>query len=253
MLLVACGEKKAEPQAEPQENVEAKRLLQGIWLNDDAGDVVFKVKGDTVFYPDTTSMPVYFKIVGDTFVLCGANMVKYPIQKQSAHLFVFANQNGEQVRLVKSEDPNDDFSFRGKKAQPLNQNRLIKRDTVVTYGSDRYHCYIQVNPTTYKVVRSTYNDEGVAVDNVYYDNIVNLNVFNGARKLFSGDFRKEQFADYVPAQFLSQAILSDLIFKKLDSDGIRYTAILGVGDTNTTYEVEILIGFDGKMVMNRQE
>ena len=253
MLFVACGEKKVEQQVEPKENAEAKKLLQGIWLNDDAGDVVFKVKGDTVYYPDTTSLPVYFKIVGDTFVLYGASVVKYPIQKQSPHLFVFANQNGEQVRLVKSEDPNDDYSFEGKKAQPLNQNQLIKRDTVIANGAERYHCYIQVNPTTYKVVRSTYNDEGVAVDNVYYDNIVNLNVFNGARKIFSGDFRKQQFADYVPEQFLNQAILSDLIFKKLDSDGIRYVAILGVGDTNLTYEVEILVGFDGKIVMNRQE
>ena len=137
MLFVACGEKKVEQQVEPKENAEAKKLLQGIWLNDDAGDVVFKVKGDTVYYPDTTSLPVYFKIVGDTFVLYGASVVKYPIQKQSHHLFVFANQNGEQVRLVKSEDPSDDYSFEGKKAQPLNQNRLIKRDTVITHGTER--------------------------------------------------------------------------------------------------------------------
>ena len=115
MLFVACGEKKVEQQVEPKENAEAKKLLQGIWLNDDAGDVVFKVKGDTVYYPDTTSLPVYFKIVGDTFVLYGASVVKYPIQKQSPHLFVFANQNGEQVRLVKSEDPSDDYSFEAKR------------------------------------------------------------------------------------------------------------------------------------------
>ncbi len=56
----------------------------------------------------------------------------------------------------------------------LNQNTLIKRDTVVVRGDEKYHLYVQVNPTSYKVYKSSYNDDGVEVDNVYYDNIVNL-------------------------------------------------------------------------------
>ena len=70
MLFVACGEKKVEQQVEPKENAEAKKLLQGIWLNDDAGDVVFKVKGDTVYFPDSTSMPAYFRIEIQQAYLC---------------------------------------------------------------------------------------------------------------------------------------------------------------------------------------
>ena len=58
----------------------------------------------TCFYPDTTSMPVAFKVLADTLVLNGAKSSKYPILKQTAHLFIFANQNGEQIKLVKSGD-----------------------------------------------------------------------------------------------------------------------------------------------------
>ena len=56
---------------------------------------------------------------------------------------------------------------------------MLKRDCVVFFNDEKYHCYIQINPTTYKVVKPSVNDDGVEVDNVYYDNIVNLTVFNG--------------------------------------------------------------------------
>lgn len=235
---------------EIEENAKAKQMLQGIWVNEDAGDVVFKIKGDTIFYPDTTSMPVYFQVMADTLVLHGANSVKYPIIKQTEHVFVFANQNSEQVKLMKSEDPNDGYLFEGKKPRPLNQNQLIKRDTIVVNGADRYHCYVQVNPTTYKVVKSTYNDEGVAVDNIYHDNIIHLSIFKGTAKLWSGNIRKQQFTEYVPKQFLDQAILSDLIYNKVDAQGIHYLAVFGTGDSNVSYEINVTVGFDGKMTMS---
>lgn len=249
-MFVSCGSGDSQKPVEIEENTTAKQMLQGIWVNDDAGDVVFKVKGDTIFYPDTTSMPVYFQVMADTFVLHGGSCAKYPIVKQTEHVFVFANQNGEQVKLVKSEDPNDAYLFEGKKARPLNQNQLIKRDTVLMRGSDRYHCYVQVNPTTYKVVKSTYNDEGVAVDNIYYDNIVHLSIFKGATKLYSGNIIKQQFADYVPKQFLDQAILSDLIYNKVDEQGIHYIAVLGTGESNVSYEISVSVGFDGKLTLS---
>lgn len=253
-MLFSCGggNNTGKPQKN-EENTKAKQMLQGIWVNDDAGDVVFKIKGDTIFYPDTTSMPVYFQVVADTFVLHGGSNAKYPIVKHTGHVFVFANQNGEQVKLVKSEDPNDAYLFEGKKVRPLNQNQLIKRDTVVTRGSDRYHCYVQINPTTYKVVKSTYNDEGVAVDNIYYDNIVHLSVFKGAAKLYSGNIIKQQFAEHVPRQFLDQAILSDLIYSKVDEQGVRYIAVLGTGDSNVSYEISVVVGFDGKLTLSTMQ
>ena len=220
-----CRERAKQVSA-PQEDLAAKKMLQGIWVNEDEESVAFEAQGDSIFYPDTTSQPVRFQIVEDTLVLHGAEDIKYPIIKQTPHLFIFKNQNGDEVKLEKSDDPDDAVQFTHQKPKAVNQNQLIKRDTIVSYNNVGYHCYVTVNPTTYKVVKASYNDEGVEVDNVYYDNIVNLNVYHGATKLFSGDFRKQQFKHIVPEDFLGQSILSDLIFDSIDQLTVSYTGHL---------------------------
>lgn len=251
-IFSGCKNRKAEVLV-PKEDKAAKQMLQGIWINEDEEDIAFRAKGDTIFYPDTTSQPVYFQIFHDTLVLHGSNDVKYLIVKQAPHVFIFKNQNGEQVRLVKSEDPNDVYLFRvSQKHRPLalNQNKLIKRDTLITYRDQRYHCYVQVNPTTYKVIKQSYNDEGVEVDNVYYDNIIHLSIFNGAQRLFSRDFRKRDFSKQVPQEFLSQSILGDLVFSKSDAKGIHYSASLAIPDSPSSYVVDVMISYKGEMEMH---
>ncbi len=248
LAVFSCKNKERKAVA-PQEDLRAKQMLQGIWINQDDQDVAFKVKGDTVFYPDSISQPVYFQIIKDSLVLHGANVIKYPIVRQTAHLFVFRNEEGEEVSLILSNNPDDADQFSDKHPKALNQNKLIKRDTVVTHGNERYHCYVQVNPTTYKVVKTSYNDDGVAVDNFYYDNIVNLHVYHGPKKLFSSDFRKQAFASKVPQDFLSQAVLSDLVFKNIDDQGIHYTAQLVIPDSMSSFEVELIVSYSGALHM----
>jgi hypothetical protein len=246
----SCRKGRSQQPSVPEEDRAAKQMLQGIWVDEDEQDVAFKAKGDTIFYPDSTSQPVYFQIIQDTLVLHGANVAKYPIIKQTRHLFIFQNQNGDEVKLVLSEDPDDASFFTTVRPQPLNQGTLIKRDTVIVHGSERYHCYVQVNPTSYKVVSQTYNDDGVAVDNVYYDNIVNLNVYHGAERLFGGDFRKQQFKGKAPKEFLSQGILSDIILQKADDSGIHFAASLIIPGTGmTSYQVNITVAYNGRMTM----
>lgn len=248
--MVSCRNSKDQKEQAPEENKAAKQMLQGIWVDEDQQDVTFKAKGDTIYYPDSTSLPVYFQIVDDTLVLHGANVVKYPILKQTRHLFVFKNQNGDEVRCVLSDDPDDASFFSENRPQALNQGELIKRDTVVTYGDERYHCYVQINPTTYKVISPTYNDDGVEVDNVYFDNIINLNVYHGAKKLFGGDFRKQQFDGKAPERFLKQGILSDMTLRNCDENGIHYIASLIIpGTSMTSYQIEITVGYNGQMRM----
>ena len=159
ITFVACGPKTSKSDTKLEEDKVAKQMLQGIWINSDDESVAFKVKGDTIFYPDSTSYPAYFQIFRDTLVIYGADEpVKYPIEKQAPHLFMFKNSNGETVRLTLSEDALDKFQFDNNKAQVLNQNQLVKKDTVVAFEDMRYHCYVQVNPTTYKVIKTTYTD-----------------------------------------------------------------------------------------------
>ena len=97
LLMTGCSKKDATS-PDMKESQEAKALLQGIWVDDETENVVFKVLGDTVFYPDSTSQPAYFKIVADTMIL-GESAVKYPLVKQMEHVFWFINQNGDTVKL----------------------------------------------------------------------------------------------------------------------------------------------------------
>ena len=245
--MASCRKGGRKPET-VEEDFAAKKMLQGIWVDEDEQDVAFKAQGDTIFYPDSTSQPVYFQIINDTLVMHGANLAKYPIVKQTRHLFIFKNQNGDEVRCVLSDDPDDASSFSAKRPLPINQNQLIKRDTVVMENGERYHCYVQVNPTTYKVISPTYNDDGVEVDNIYYDNIINLNVYHNATKLFGGDFNKRQFSKWVPPQFLKESILSDMTFDRCDEKGIHYTAsLIKPEDSMGSYQVDVMVTYNGHL------
>ena len=67
-VLVGCVSCKKNQQTTPvqPEDLRAKKLLQGVWVSADDDSPVLMAKGDTIFYPDSTSMPVAVKIVADT-------------------------------------------------------------------------------------------------------------------------------------------------------------------------------------------
>lgn len=248
LLSLGCNNKGERDMLAEEENLSAKKELQGIWIDENEGDATFCMKGDTVYFPDETSAPLYFRIEKDSFVLYGANVTKYPIVKQTTHLFEFENQNGEHVRLVKSNDAGYIRLFDRQRVVLVNQNKLIKRDTVVYNDNEKYHCYVQVNPTTYKVYRATCNDDGVEVDNVYYDNIVHLSIFHGSKKLYSSNVTKNDFDKQVSRQFLKQSVLSDMTFYKIDHEGIHCFAILGIPNSPSNFMVEFVVSYEGKIV-----
>ncbi len=231
----------------PSEDKKAKSSMQGIWLDDETDDVVFNVKGDTIYFPDSTSVPVCFRIEADSLVFVGENGLKYKIVKQTPHVFEFINQNGESKKLVKTSDSSYARMFSRKQSVSVNQGKLLKNDTVVFFNDEKYHSYVQVNPTSYKVVNTTINDDGVEVGNIYYDNIVHLAIFKGAAKVFSCNFRKSDFVHEVPPQFLQQAVFSDLTFISMDREGLHYFAVLAIPNSSTSYMVEVVVGFNGKV------
>ena len=252
ILLVAACSKKSEttqPEAETvveKESREAKAMLQGIWVDDETDEVSFRAVGDTIYYPDTISQPSYFKIVRDSLVL-GAVATKYPIVKQLEHVFWFRNLNGDLLKLRKSDDPIHVFAFVHDKPKVMTYTEVVKTDSVVFYNGERYHWYIAINPTKYKVHTSSYNDDGVEVDNVYYDNIMHVSVFSGARKLFSTDFRKQLYASKIPQQFLSQSVLSNMEFTGVDAKGFHFVATICIPDGASCYKAENIVSFSGEL------
>lgn len=249
LVLTSCG--GGSDQKSVEENKEAKTMLQGIWVDSESGDVSFRVQGDTIYYADSTSMPAYFRIMGDSLVL--ASGASYGIVKQSEHLFWLKNQNGDVVKLAKSDDPADETEFVHDTPPVLSYTHQVKRDSAVVYGGERYHWYIAINPTKYKVTTRTYNDDGIEVENVYYDNIMHISVFQGSRQLYSSDFRKQQYADKVPADFLEQAVLGNMEYSHADAAGLHFQATLCIPDGASCYLVESVISYKGQHTMQLVE
>ena len=246
--FISCSEKQEKA---AEENRVAKALMQGVWVDAETEVVSFRVSGDTIFYADSTSMPACFKIIGDSLTLSSGT--SYAIEKQTAHLFWFRNQNGDLIKLEKSEEPEDASAFTNDQPKVMTYTHQVKTDSVVNFGGDRYHWYIAINPTRYKVSRHTFNEDGMEVENVYYDNIMHISVYRGGDRIYSSDFRKQQYEKLVPVSFLNEAILANMEYSKADAAGLHFNATLCIPDGASCYLVETLISYKGEMTMKLLE
>lgn len=242
-LVIGCGQNAGSAE-QAKESQEAKKLLQGVWSDEDTETVVFQMKGDSVYYPDMTSMPAYFKVLDDTLYI--GNSARYHIEKHTEYVLWFKSADGELVKLVKGNN-NDKELFVHNDTQILTLTDVLKKDTVVMYEGERYHLYIAVNPTKYKVTRHTVNEDGLDVENVYYDNIIHLSIFQGSRQLFSRDFRKQQYQQRVPAQFYGQAVLNNMDYDSVDKQGFHMNVSLCTPGDASCYLIGHVVSFDGKV------
>lgn len=253
LMLVSC---QHQPQAssvadaEEQEDVAAKKMLQGIWQEELTEEVVFRAEGDTIYYPSPTDQPAFFRIVNDSLEL-GTH--RYSILKQTEHLLWFRNESGDVMKLVKSIEDEDTLAFAHQPAEILTPTEVLKIDSVVRYDGERYHWYIAVNPTKYRVTKTNYNSEGVAVENIYYDNIIHISLYQGTKCLFSRDFKKMMYENEVPRAFLDQAILGNMKYSLTDKHGVHFDATLCIPDEASCYLVETIVGFDGNLSLKLLE
>lgn len=250
VCLTGCNRQAGQPET-LSEDAGAKSLLQGIWFDEENGDVSLRIQGDTIYFADSTSMPSYFRIYGDSLIM--GSGTAYAIVKQTQNLFWFTNHNGDVVKLQKSTDPVDEGEFVHDTPKVLNYTHQVKVDSVINYNGNRYHWYIAINPTKYKVSKRSYNEDGMEVENVYYDNIMHVSVFQGAQRLFSSDFRKQMYARFVPDDFLEGAILANMEYSHHDDKGIHFYATLCIPDGAVCYVVESLIDYRGQMTMKTVE
>ena len=249
IFLLGCSDKQ---EAVVGEDREAKAVMQGVWVDPETEDLMLRVVGDTIFYADSTSLPAYFQIVGDSLVLSSGT--SYFIERQTAHIFSFRNQNGDLITLNKLDDAEADSLYvRETTPAVMTYTHQVKTDSVINYNGARYHWYIAINPTRYKVVRRTYNEEGMEVENVYYDNIMHISIYNGAQRLYSSDFRKQQYAHLVPVKFLDEAVMANMEFVNADAAGLHFNATLCIPDGASCYLIETVISYKGQMTMKLLE
>ena len=230
---MACtGNKNSYFSEEEKEDSNAKEMLQGIWLDDETESPLMRVEGDTIFYADSQSAPIAFKIIRDTLYTYGNDTTYYNI-----------------IKLHKSEDFNDSLSFVREEVVIPTYTEVTKRDSVVTYNGARYRAYVYINPSKMKVIKTTYSEDGISMDNVYYDNVMHICVYEGKKSLFASDITKQMFDKVVPEDFLVQAILSDTKFLKVDRNGFHYQAILAIPESSVYSIAELEISFDGTLTI----
>lgn len=248
-IMMSCGPKSASEDSAATNEVDtaAQHTLQGVWLSEDVGNIVFEIAGDSIFYNDSVCAPAAFFVMHDTLHVKGHPSVSYAIKELSSTRFVFVNAEGEEVCLAKADETDDLACGEYKGAVNINQGKKIKRDSVMHYDKKRYHAYSQVNPTTYKVYKQSVNADGLSVETVYYDNIVHICVYNERGKLFGRDMRKKDFTNVVPQNYLQQAVLSEILIDGISAEGVRFVAVLAIPDTNTNFRVNILVTPEGEM------
>ena len=78
----------------------------------------------------------------------------------------------------------------------------------------RYRAYVYINPSQMKVVKTTYSEDGISMDNIYYDNVMHI---------------------------------SDMNFTGIDRKGYHYQALVCIPESPVCNLVNLTISFDGKL------
>ena len=246
ILLCGCV---SNVDSSAKENEGAKQILQGIWISEDEETPSFMAKGDTIFYPDTTSMPVKFWVYNDSIYLQGNKTQHYKIVSMSEQTLRILNQNEEEINLVRGNDKRFLKEFTQVRPYALNVFRISKTDTVSIVGGARFESKILLSPSSERVIKSMYNDDGIEVDNVYLDNVGHLNIYANGKLIYVHAFRKQEFSAYVPKDFLAKSILRSLQFSRSDVNFVYVDAVIGIPDASTCYVIELRISRDGKLQM----
>ena len=249
-MLIACNNTKKQNSLEQSENVKAKELMQGIWIDDESDIPLLFIKGDTIYYANSQSTPVYFKIIKDTLYTFGNELARYQIDKQTEYSFSFHSLADNIVKLHKSEDPNDSLAFSGKPVEIIpTYTEVTQKDSVVFYNGIRYRAYVYINPSKIKVIKTTYSEEGISMDNIYYDNIMHICIYEGRKCLFSSDITKQMLENVISTDFLQQSILSEMNFKNVDRKGFHYQATVCIPESSVCNIADLSVSFDGKLTI----
>lgn len=248
VLVLFCACQKGSRLQNMSEDKVAKELLQGIWLNDSTEMAVFQVVGDTFRYAGSNTSSVLFKIIRDSIYLLGDDTLSYKIVRQGENIFWINTATDIIMKLHRSDDESQLAFVPQSEPDPVNVIQdYVEKDSVIVYNDIRYRGYVFINPSHYKVVRTMFDENGIGVENVYYDNIIHICVYNGANELYGRDINKQLFSEYVDAGELSASILSDMDFVAVDDAGYHYRAMLTVPESAASQVFELVISPEGNL------
>jgi hypothetical protein len=232
-----------------KENLEMKTMLQGTWMDEDTETPMICIKGDSIHYMTSGTLPVAFRIIEDSLITYGTEPTSYYIVKQNEYMLWLQSDMGGIIKMNRADESESIHSvnFHVQTKEPEPTKEVIQKDRIEFYKDVRYRGYVYINPSQIKVTRPTYSDEGFKMDNVYYDNVIHICVYEGKNKLFSKDVYKKDFSEVVPEEFLQWAILADMEFIGVNEKGYQYQATISIPDEITSYIVNLSISTDGNI------
>ena len=163
------------------------------------------------------------------------------------------NTKRDIVLISKIRISEDILAFENKEVEVIPITEVMKKDSVVMYKGIRYRGYVYINPSKMKVIRTSYSEDGISVDNVYYDNVIHICVYEGRQMLYGKDITKKMFAGIFPTETLNQMILADMNFMGVNNKGYQYQATLCVPESSVYSLANITIGFDNQMSIKKAE
>ena len=244
LLGTACTSSPQQATNE-QEDTYAKHQLQGWWLDEVTEAPVFRMQGDTLYYNDPSIAPVAFKVVKDSLKTYGSQPTAYHIETINEYSLSIQSIQGDILQLRKAESELDSMQLVPAPEEETQVSNVLQKDRIVYYNNVRYRGYVYINPSNTKVVVPTLSDQGLEVDNIYYDNIIHICVFDGKKKLFSKDIHKQYFEGILSEEFLQRGILSDMDFIDVTANGYHYQATLCIPNAASCYLVNLFVSFQG--------
>ena len=243
-LMSSCSGQPQKKEEMEKEDLIAKEWLQGTWIDDMTETPLFTAKGDTIYYIDEPAAPVAFKIIEDTLKTYGRKVSNYHIKKQGKSFIWIQSFMGDILQLSKAENSQDSLWIPRQTPKEKTDN-VISKDNVVHYNNQRFRGYVYINPTNIKVHQPEITEEGLEIENIYYDNIIHICVYEGKNKLFGRDMKKQDFKSLIPEEYFQRAILSDMNFVGVNTKGYQYQATLCIPNSASCYLINISITTDG--------
>ena len=253
-LITACRSGGSRLETMSEDKV-AMELLQGVWLDDESNMPLLRISGNTITYVDEDATPVYFKIIRDSIYLLGQDTTTYKIVRQGESVFWLQTDADELIKLHLSDSEDDQYAFNQSsepEETPIVQKQ-VQKDSVIIYNNVRYRGYVFINPSKYKVVKTILDENGIAQEVIFYDNIIHITVYEGANELYGKDISKQMFADYIDKQILAMSLLADMDFMGVDDDGYHYQAKLIVPDSSVTHFMSLIISPQGDLSISPKE
>ena len=99
-FFYSCAGKQSQTMI-VKENLEMKAILQGTWMDEDTETPMICIKGDSIHYMTSGTLPVAFRIIEDSLITYGTEPTSYYIVKQNEYMLWLQSDMGGIIKMNK--------------------------------------------------------------------------------------------------------------------------------------------------------